>query len=596
MNDDFLKLLVRKRIILIFVFLFFALVIYELVKIQLIENVAYLAKSEENSIKKMEQQAPRGVFYDRNFKLLVTNKPSFVAILNPTKYDSKFDSLIEKKLQLDSGYIQKVFSQSTTSRFLPVKIKKNVGYDFIAWYEENSDSLPGVSYEIEIQRDYLTDISCAHAFGYTNEITSKQLQEKKDIYSYGDIVGSTGLEKYYENELKGQKGISYILVDSKQRVIGKYDDGKQDIAPVKGNDLVLTIDYNLQKVAEESFKGYRGGIVAIEPKTGEILVFSSSPTFDLRQFTGGIPPQKWKELSNDPKKPLFNRVSSAKYSPGSAYKMVLALAGLEENIITTSWTIGCGGGFLFGGNFFRCTHAHGSVNVTRAIEASCNTFFYQLMLKIGLENWAKYSRIMGFGSKTGIDFPEDNSGLIPDSNYYNKVYGKGKWKKGYLVSLGIGQGECSVTILQLAQYASLLANFGETYQPHLVKGIIENETQNYIPLKFEKVKTPISKKTFDIVRDGMFKVVHGSGTARSVFIPNLTIAGKTGTVQNPHGANHAVFIAFAPYDDPQIAVAVLVENVGYGATYAAPIAKKIIEEYLVKKNNIEELVETTIIN
>ncbi|MBN2572213.1 MAG: penicillin-binding protein 2 [Ignavibacteriales bacterium] len=596
MNDDFIKLLVRKRIIQIFVFLFFALIIYELIKIQIVENISYLAKSEQNSIKKMEQQAPRGVFYDRNFKLLVTNKPSFVAIITPTKYDSKFDSLLENKLQLDSGYIQKILSQSTTSRFLPIKIKKDIGYDFIAWYEENSDKLPGISYEIEIQRDYITELSGAHAFGYTKEITSKQLQDNKETYSYGDIVGSAGLEKYYEKELKGQKGISYILVDSKQRVIGKYADGKHDIPPVKGNDLVLSLDYNLQKVAEESLEGYRGGVVAIEPKTGEILVFASSPTFNLSQFAGSISPETWQTLLNDPKKPLFNRVSSANYSPGSSYKMVLALAGLEEKIITTSWTIGCGGGLLFGNKFFACTHAHGSVNVTRAIEGSCNTFFYQLMLKIGLANWAKYSRLLGFGSKTGIDFPEDNAGLIPDSNYYDKTYGEGKWRKGFLISLGIGQGECSVTILQLAQYAALLANYGETYKPHLVKGVIQNETQNYIPLKFKKIKVPISKNTFDIVRDGMYRVVHGNGTARSVLIPGITIAGKTGTVQNPHGANHAVFIAFAPYDDPKIAVAVLIENVGFGATYAAPIARRIIQEYLGLKEQNIELVDTTKVN
>ena len=250
----------------------------------------------------------------------------------------------------------------------------------------------------------------------------------------------------------------------------------------------------------------------------------------------------------------------------------------------------CTGGMFYGDRFFACDHVHGKVDLLDAIERSCNTYFYDLTLKIGLDRWSKYAREFGFGEYSGIDIPEDSRGILPSAEYYDRIYGKGKWTKGNIMSLAIGQGELSTTPVQLAKYAALLANFGKTKVPHLVKGYIDSKAQQYVPFEFDDIALNISHKNLEIVREGMYRVVEGDkGTARLIRLPNIKIAGKTGTAQNPHGENHAVFIAFAPYENPKIAVAVIIENAGYGSTYAAPVARDIIKVYLEKdilKDNI----------
>jgi penicillin-binding protein 2 len=268
--------------------------------------------------------------------------------------------------------------------------------------------------------------------------------------------------------------------------------------------------------------------------------------------------------------------------------MLAAIIGLEEKLITPYTTVKCTGAFKYGNRPFRCTHVHGTVNLEESIEKSCNIFYYQLILKIGLDRWAKYIRQFGFGSKTGIDIGEESRGIVPDSDYYNRVYGKNKWTEGNLLSLAIGQGELSVTPVQLAQYVSLLANNGKTKKPHFVKGIVKDGTPEYSQFIAEDVSVDISQRSFDIVKKGMYKVVNGDGSAKHIQLPGIEIAGKTGTAQNPHGEDHALFVAFAPYESPKIAVAVIVENIGFGSTHAAPIAGDVIEAFLVKdKNEIE---------
>jgi penicillin-binding protein 2 len=384
-----------------------------------------------------------------------------------------------------------------------------------------------------------------------------------------------------------------VLVDSRQRIISRYLSGKEDINPIKGKDLVLTLDLPTQKKAEELFLGKKGAVVAIEPSTGEIIAFTSSPSFDLNSFASVTSGATWNDLVNDPDKPLFNRATMSIYPPGSTIKMLEALIGLEENIIDKDYTINCQGGYRFGDRFFKCTHVHGTVDLERSIEKSCNTYYYKLMLDIGLEKWAEYMRKFGFGSKTEVDISEESSGLVPDTEYYNRVYGPRGWTRGFLVSLGIGQGELSATPIQLAQYVSLLANFGETYKPHFVKGYI-NEDGELVKFPFEKIRVDIKKENFEIVRKGMYNVVNESGTATWIKRQDVVIAGKTGTSQNPHGKDHALFVGFAPYDNPKIAVAVFVENVGFGSTHAAPIARDLILSYLRLDQPKEDKLETNI--
>ncbi|MFC2133312.1 penicillin-binding protein 2 [Bacteroidota bacterium] len=585
----------RERIILFIVTGFFALVVLNLFNMQIIQQYSYEEKSNENSVRQTVKNAPRGIFYDRDFNVILSNKPSFMLQIIPALYDKECSKIIENMLGVDEGYINKILSETRMySQYTPRKIKRDVNFQFIAWFEENAEMLPGVEYVVDIERDYAFDLSASHIFGYIKEISPDQYRKSKGSYDLGDYVGFKGLEKSYEELLRGEKGITYTLVDAKQKVISQYKEGIEDKPPVKGNDLVLSIDSDVQRLAEKYFIGKRGAFVAIEPVTGEILAFVSAPEYNLDDFSTVTSQQVWENLSRDPDKPLFNRATMSIYSPGSTYKLISALAGLEEGIINTSDYVTCKGGIHFGDRFFRCLESHGRVNIVRAIEKSCNTYFYTLIQKIGLEKWAEYSRKFGFGSKTGVDIGEEIPGVVPDAKFYDQYYGKGRWTRGLLLNLGIGQGELSVTPIQLAKYAALLANNGRSVVPHFVKGIVYSDLYQFVPINYEKIEVGISQASFDIVKEGMFKVVNGEGSAQNIKMKNIKIAGKTGTVQNPFGEDHAFFIGFAPFDDPKIAVAVVVENVGYGSTHAAPIARNAIVTYMRKlkkstKSNLASL-------
>lgn len=553
----------------------------QLIKMQIIEHESYVEKSDNNSVKKIVQPAPRGILFDRNFQVMVSNKPSYTLQITPAIFDTSNSSLIENILSLEKNSIEKIFYQNRGySKYLPRVIKRDVAYDDIIWIEEHNEKLNGVNIVVEMQRDYSFDVNGSHIFGYLREINAQQLKNNQDNYDLGDFIGIKGVEKKYENLLRGEKGFQFILVDSRRKTIGKYLEGLNDMPPKKGRDLVLTIDLETQKVAEKAFEGLSGSLVAIEPSSGEILAYISAPSYNLEEFASVTSVKQLNEIRNDPTKPLFDRASNSIYPPGSTYKMLAALIGLEEKIINKNSTIFCKGGYQFGNRFFKCHGSHGTTNVVSAIEHSCNTFFYKLILDIGLERWADYLRMFGFGSSTKFDLAADAVGIVPDTKYYNKVYGEKKWGRGMLISLGIGQGELSVTTLQQAQYIALLANYGKTKSPHVGKGFLEGLYQEFTPFNFEDKVINISKENFDLVREGMFKVVNGNGTARHIRLPNIDIAGKTGTSQNPHGEDHALFVAFAPYENPQIAIAVIVENVGFGGTHAAPIAQKVIKTYL----------------
>lgn len=589
MNDTSFGSIFRKRIIFLSVVGFFAACILQLFNMQIIENPVYSEKSNENSVKPIHQMAPRGIFYDRNHQVLVGNKPSFTLRITPSEYDKKLTPYLESILGVNPGYIDRILKQNESySKYIPRKIAKDVNFKVIAWYEENSAKLPGVDYIMETQRDYSFGVMGAHMFGYSKEIPADILEHRKNEYDMGDEIGFTGIEKTYEKILRGEKGIKYVLVDSKQKTIGRYKNGTQDQSAVKGDDLILTIDKDAQEVAEEAFKDKRGAVVALDPTNGDVLAFLSSPEYDLKDFATVTSNDVWKKLNTDPDKPMFNRASMSIFSPGSTFKMISAIAALEEGVIDTNFKVTCRGGFQFGDRFFKCLHVHGTVNITTAIEHSCNTFFYQLMLKIGLDRWSEYARKFGFGKKSGIDIGEEAPGIVPSTAYYNKIFGNGRWGKGLLISLGIGQGELSVTPLQLAQYIALFANYGKTARPHFLKGYVDAGTNKYVEVKPQYYDLGISQKSFDVVRHALYLVVNGGGTAANIKMPDIAIAGKTGTAQNPHGKDHSIFIGFAPYENPKIAIAVIVENAGFGSVVAAPIARDIIKAYLQKDKKDEK--------
>ena len=586
MDENYFGSPLRKQIVFFVILGFFSLQVFQLVRMQLLNRDKYEEQSNENSIKAVIINPARGILYDRNVNLLVGNKASFILQITPDIYNHANSNKIEKVLGVDSGYIDMILQKNRKfSRYSPRNIMRNVGNEVVSWVDENKDELPGVSYTVQTQRDYSFGVMGSHAFGYTNEIDHSTLDSMRDIYSMGDYIGSSGIEKTYEKYLRGSKGKEYFVVNSRQKVVGKYEVGKEDLLPIKGNDLVLTLDVNAQIAAEKAFEGYSGALVAIEPESGGILAFVSAPEYDLSKFSSVTSNNFWDTLSNDVNKPLFNRVTMTRNPPGSIFKTLIAIAALEEKTVSQHFTVNCKGGLQYGNRFFKCTHFHGKVDMVSAIEKSCNTYFYQLILKIGIDNLYKYGQLFHFGEKTNIDIGQEFSGLIPSKEYYDKVYGEGKWTNGNLLSLGIGQGEILTTPIQLAQYTSLLANYGRTKTPHLVRGYIESQTNKYIPLQYDSIQVDISKSTFDVVRRGMYDAVQGDGTGKWIRLKNIEICGKTGTVQNPHGEDHALFIAFAPYENPKIAVAVIVENVGYGSTFAAPIAQKVIKAYLDPNNN-----------
>lgn len=550
-----------------------------LFQMQILQRIEYDMKATDNSIKSIELQPLRGIFYDRNYKVLVSNVPAYTIRVTPAYYDTSLNKILETVIGTEPGYIKNLLQKNRIySKFLPVKVRRGVDFKAIAWFEENSEHLTGVDYIIEMQRFYPEGIIASHTFGYTKEISPEQLAKEKKLYKPGDYVGHSGIEKTYEKLINGTKGFRYVLVDSRQRQISRYHEGREDLQPIKGNDLVLSLEASSQKVAEEEFKGKRGALVAIEPTSGEIIAMVSSPDFDLNRFSYFTPKTFLDSIYNDPFTPLFNRATMSVHSPGSTFKMLSAIAALDMGLITTSYTTTCGGGFTFG-RFFKCHGNHGTINVVTAIEKSCNTFFYKLIYKIGIEKWKEYAARFGFGSVTGADLTEEAPGLIPGENYYKKIYGE-NWPRSIMASLGIGQGEVSVTPLQLALYASLIANDGKSKTPHVVRGYIDDNTEKLVPLEYKEINTGVSQSALDIVKNAMYLVVNGHGTATHIKLPDIAICGKTGTAQNPHGKDHAWFVGFAPYENPKIAIAVLVENIGFGGTHAAPIAKNVIQAYM----------------
>ena len=582
MRDNSFASSKRRSIVYFILVTTFAILVFRLFQMQIVQQKAYEEKSADNSVKSVEQIPLRGIFLDRNGEVLVSNIPAYTLRITPANYDRSLNKILETILEVEPGYVDKIlYNNRIYSKYIPIRIRRGIDFRVVAWIEENSQHLHGVDYIVEMQRGYPVGIMASHIFGYNKEIDPLQLEKEDEYYRPGDYVGHNGLEKTYEEFLRGTKGYNYILVDSKRKEIGKYHEGDEDVSSIKGHDLVLSIDADVQRVAEEEFKDKKGAVVAIEPATGEILAILSSPQYDLTRFAYVTSREFLNKLYQDKDKPLFNRATMSVKPPGSTFKLLAAVAALDMGVITPETKIYCSGGFTFG-RYFKCHGGpHGSLDVEHAIEKSCNTFFYNLIYKIGLDKWAEYARRFGFGSKTGVDIGEEVAGLIPDSKYYENIYGP-KWPRSIMASLAIGQGETSVTPIQLAQYVALIANGGKSFVPHLVKGYIDEETKQLVPFKFKQINVGVKQEVLDIVKHGMFLVVNGYGTATWIRMKDIKIAGKTGTAQNPHGKDHALFVCFAPYEKPEIAIAVVVENVGFGSTYAAPIAKKLIEAYLLK--------------
>ena len=551
---------------------------------QLVNEVIYGKKSEDITTRVFVQQPLRGEIFDRNGKVMVENDPAYEVSVIPSEFSADQIPALDSLLQMDSLDIaRRIQIGETISPFFPVRLKRDISVSTLYSIEEHLKEFKGVYFDIEPKRVYVGQARAAHILGFTKEISENQLATLGDYYKPGDIVGYTGLEASYETILRGQKGYKYLAVNARGQVMGPYDDGKIDVPAQDGSDLYLSIDEGLQAKAESLLVGKRGAVVALDPNDGEVLAMASAPDFNPAVFSGHTSRADWDNLLNNPDHPLFNRATMAALPPGSTFKMVLASAALQDSIINTGWTVHCTGSFYYGGRVFGDDAVHGTVNIEKAIEVSCDVFFYNLMLKVGFDTWTKFGRMFGFGSKTGIDLQEESPGIMPSRGYYDRIFGKNRWTSGYLLSLGIGQGEVSVTPLQLAAYTAAIADYGEYFQPHLVRYIRDRKTGKTYYTQYGERQVPISRSVFDEIREGMYLVVNGpKGTGRVAQVPGVVVAGKTGTAQNPHGKDHAWFVAFAPFDHPKIALVVLVENAGWGASYAAPIAGKLLRYYLDK--------------
>ncbi|HQY52253.1 MAG TPA: penicillin-binding protein 2 [Ignavibacteria bacterium] len=572
----------RKYIIYTVCFTILALFVVRLAYLQLFSSDELTKESNKNSIKTITITPPRGIMYDRNGKVLVDNKPSYTVTITPNSFDKNNLAELSSVLEISADTLEIILkSIKGTNRFNPAKIKRDADFRIISYIAENRDRLNGVDYQVEAIRFYPNNFFGSHAFGYCNEISPKKLEAQMgDYYKQGDMIGSNGLESNYENYLRGVKGYKFITVDVKGRELGGLNDGNSDIQPVNGSDLILGMDKDLQEYAEKLISGKQGAIIAVDPRNGEILCFVSKPDFDLSAFAGKTDSKVFSSLLQDPQKPLFNRVVQTKYPPGSTWKMMMSLAALDAGIITTTSTIACPGSFTYGNRSFADHGAYGAINVVRALEVSANVFYYKLGLQVGIDNYYKYGKMLGFGSKTGIDIPNETNGLLPSREYFDKRYGENKWTQGFLVSLGIGQGELGVSPVQMVAYTAAIAMNGLYCQPHFVSKVRNAMTNQEEPVRYEQKRIDLPLKYYEAVKKGMYLVVNGNGTATAIKSPSVVLSGKTGTAQNSSGKNHSWFVGFAPYDDPKIAICVLGEFEGWGSSFGAPTAGALMLKYL----------------
>jgi penicillin-binding protein 2 len=573
----------RKRVLTIIIVGAFVFLLLRLYQLQLLYHTEFGKKSDENSVRTIIKEPVRGYIFDRHGRLVVDVGPAYSITITPAVFDTNTLSFLSSLLQMESSVIQDRLNRGRIySRFSPVRIKRDVDFKTLATVEENLYKIPGVTYEIESKRLYPYHVRAPHLLGYCKEISDAQLAKAGSAYQQGDIIGSSGLEASYETFLRGEKGFEYLSVNSKGQLLGPLEGGHRDIPSKEGFDLNLSVDFGLQMLAESLMTNYRGALVAIDPYDGGVLAMVSKPDFDPSVFSGVTSVEVWNQLNNDPDKLLFNRATMTRYPPGSTFKMVVAAAALQEGLIDEHYRITCGGAFRYGNKVFGDDkHVHGSVNVEEAIQKSCDVFFYQLVLKVGLDKLNEYSKRFGFGQLTHFDIGEETAGLIPSTEYYNRVYGKGKWTQGYIVSLGIGQGEIGVSPLQMARYAALLANGGTLMQPHAVNSVRNKRTNNLDVIDHKENSVGIDSSVMRLIREGMRRVVESpGGTGGLARIPGIMSGGKTGTAQNPHGADHAWYIGFAPFDHPKIAIAVMLENAGFGGAKAAPIAGKVMQHYI----------------
>jgi penicillin-binding protein 2 len=579
----------------------FFLLLLRLWYLQIVKAESFQNLSESNRLRLVPVAASRGAILDRNGVIMVDNRPSFSVAVIPQEVADRdaFLATLSRLLGVDPAeLLEKWEKGSKRGRYRPVILASGISRDQLEILEENRLSLPGLDIEMHPIREYPHGLLGAHLFGHLGEMSEQELgSERFKEYNPGDYIGKSGIERNWEKDLHGVNGGRQIEVDA----MGRFLRTVSERVPTAGNSLVLTVDLEIQKRAEAAFGSQAGAAVALDVTSGEVLAFVSTPGFDPALFAGTLPAKQWREYLDDKRHPLENKALKGQYPPGSTFKIITALAGLEEGVIDENTTVNCSGSYRMGNRAFGCWNrkGHGAVNLKKALRESCDVYFYRLGEQLGVDRIAEYALKFGLGSPFGIGLDNEKSGLIPTSQWKEKRFGK-KWLKGETLPVSIGQGYVLMTPIQLAAMTAAVANEGTIYRPNLVKRIISPEgkvLREFQPQILKRVG--ISHRSFSLVKQGLYAVVNEpGGTGGAARLYEVKTAGKTGTSQvvklRKGGSipyqyrDHALFVGFAPYEKPEIAVAVVVEHGEHGGSAAAPIAGRILRAYFEGKGVIRK--------
>lgn len=572
----------RVRVIQVFLFVCFLFLLLVFIRFQLVQSVELRLKSDENRLRVFPLMPPRGVITDREGRMLVDNRPFHSVSLLPGPKD-----LMERELNIIARVfpeerldIPEFLSHARRSSVRPIRVLERVSTEALAVLEEHREKLPGLKIQSEPLRYYPHGKLCSHVIGYVGRVSRQEVEGAGwREYREGDYIGRSGIESEFDELLRGKWGASYIEVDAIGREVGPFE-GRKIQKPTLGDQLTLTIDLDLQMIADELFpEEARGAVICMDPRNGEILTLLSKPSFDPNDLSRGLRSDVWDAISNDPASPLLNRAIQSAYPPGSIFKPVTALAAIEKGFdLGDIPQCFCYGGMKFGRRWFGCWKegGHGQIGFFQGLAQSCDVFFYKLGIRIGLEELMRTAQWLGLGSITGIDLPGEAAGLIPTVEWYDKNYGPSNWGRGVIMNLSIGQGEILTTPIQMARAFSAIVNGGTLVVPHLVT-TREEVSGTHVTLDDEAGLL--------ILRSSLIEAVNGErGTGRNARsrIDGVVVAGKTGTAQNPHGEDHALFVGYAPSDNPEILCIAVVEESGHGGTVAAPIVGGLIREYFRK--------------
>jgi len=565
----------------------FALVGLGLLRLQIAEYARYRQLSEENRVRLEVLRAPRGAIFDRNGELLADSYPAFNIMFRPMPAESTervrataqpgWLHRVSALVELDPAEVRQLVRIANTSGNSAV-LRRDAPPPVLAAIEEYRGELPGIEVVVEPLRRYPHGSLAAHLLGYAGEINEAELTARAaDGYRPGDLIGRSGVERSGEQNLRGRDGAEYVVVNAMGRRVSTYAD-VEPRSPVAGRDLVLTLDLKVQQALEEAMAGVdRGAAVAIDPRDGGILGMLSRPVYDPNEFSHGLSQESWLEMSRGGSNPLLNRAIQGIYPPGSTFKIVTMITALRNGLVRpgTHMPQPCHGSYQFGGRSFGCwkPEGHGTLDLVGALQHSCDVYFYQLGLRVGLPRLEATARAFGLGERTGVGLPQETSGLMPGPAWYDKRWGAGRWRKGVLLNLAIGQGEILATPLQLALMVAEAAGYGRALRPHVVLRV--GDGTNGGADRPAQSGVVADREAWEALHTGLELVVE-SGTGTAARVPGVAVAGKTGTAQNPHGRDHALFVCYAPVEHPTIAMAIVVENSGHGGSIAAPVAGQVL--------------------